>query len=139
MIRALDVDGVLLDIDGVLSISWAPIPGSIDTMAWLRREGIPYRLITNTTTHTRVDLSATLREAGFDVTPDEIVTAVVATGAYLRAHHAGARVQVLSDGDGHGDLRASTWSVPTSEPTSSCSAARATCSRTPRSTGCSSR
>jgi HAD superfamily hydrolase (TIGR01450 family) len=104
MIRALDVDGVLLDIDGVLSISWAPIPGSIDTMAWLRREGIPYRLITNTTTHTRVDLSATLREAGFDVTPDEIVTAVVATGAYLRAHHAGARVQVLSDGDGHGDL-----------------------------------
>ena len=98
------IDGVLLDIDGVLSISWEPIPGSVDAMRWLRREGIPFRLITNTTTHTKVDLAATLDEAGFDVTPDEIVTAVVATASYLRAHHAGAKVLLLSDGDGHADL-----------------------------------
>ena len=102
---ALDhIDGVLLDIDGVLSISWEPIPGSVDAMAWLRHAGIPFRLITNTTTHTRVDLAATLRDAGFDVAPEEIVTAVVATAAYLREHHPGAKVQLLTDGDGHGDL-----------------------------------
>lgn len=102
---ALDhIDGVLLDIDGVLSISWEPIPGSVDAIAWLRDAGIPFRLITNTTTHTRVDLAATLRHAGFDVAPEEIVTAVVATAAYLREHHPGAKVQLLTDGDGHDDL-----------------------------------
>ena len=69
----------------MLSISWEPIPGSIDAMAWLRAEGIPFRLITNTTTHTRVELAATLRDAGFDVTTDEVVTAVVATASYLRS------------------------------------------------------
>ena len=36
--------------------------------------------------------------------PEEIVTAVVATAAYLRAEHPGARVFVLSDGDAREDL-----------------------------------
>jgi HAD superfamily hydrolase (TIGR01458 family) len=98
------IDGVLLDIDGVLSVSWEPIPGSIEAMAWLRREGIPFRLITNTTTHTREDLAASLVGAGFDVMRDEVVTAVVATASYLRAHHPGARVWLLTDGDSRDDL-----------------------------------
>jgi HAD superfamily hydrolase (TIGR01458 family) len=99
-----NVDGLLLDIDGVLATSWEPIDGSIDAMRWIRAHGIPFRLITNTTTHTRMDLAATLRDAGFDVERDEIITAVVATATHLSAHHPGARVMVLSDGDAGGDL-----------------------------------
>lgn len=96
--------GVLLDIDGVLTVSWEALPGAASTLGWLRREGVPFRLITNTTTHTRRDLAATLGEAGLGVRADEIVTAVVATASYLRAHHAGARVFLLSDGDAREDL-----------------------------------
>src|SRR5450759_1843956 len=66
------IQGLLLDIDGVLAVSWLPIPGSIETLSMLREQGMPIRLITNTTTHTRVDLATTLREAGFAVEPDEI-------------------------------------------------------------------
>ena len=99
-----DLDGLLLDIDGVLSVSWEPVPGSIDAMHWIGEHGPPFRLITNTTTHTRRDLAATLRDAGFDVGPEQIVTAVVATATHLRAHHPGARVFVLSDGDADEDL-----------------------------------
>jgi HAD superfamily hydrolase (TIGR01458 family) len=99
-----NVDALLLDIDGVLATSWKALPGSIEAMEWIRREGPPFRLITNTTTHVRADLAATLRDAGFDVADDEIITAVVASATYLRTHHAGARVFVLSDGDGVGDL-----------------------------------
>jgi len=99
-----ETQGVLLDIDGVLTVSWVALPGAVETVAWLRREGMPFRLITNTTTHTRRDLAATLGTAGFAVEPGEIVTAVVATASYLRAHHAGARVFVLSDGDAREDL-----------------------------------
>ncbi len=100
----MDVDGVLLDIDGVLTVSWEPIPGSIEALDLLRDRGLPFRLITNTTTHTRDALASTLREAGFDVEPNMIVTAVVATASYVRAYHPGARVLVLSDGDPREDL-----------------------------------
>jgi len=99
-----DIAGLLLDIDGVLTVSWEPIPGAVEALGWLRERGIPFRLITNTTTHARDELAATLREAGFDVRAEEVVTAVVATASYLRTHHPGAGVFVLSDGDPRGDL-----------------------------------
>jgi HAD superfamily hydrolase (TIGR01458 family) len=100
----VDVDGVLLDIDGVLAVSWEPIPGSIEALAWLRANDAPFRLVTNTTTHPRDALATTLRDAGFDVAAPDIVTAVVATAEYLREHHPDARVWLLSDGDARADL-----------------------------------
>lgn len=104
MVVTLDVDALLLDIDGVLVTSWEALPGSVGAIEALRRAGVPFRLITNTTTHTRSALAGTLREAGFDIGPDDIVTAVTATAAYLQAEHAGARTFVLSDGDPRADL-----------------------------------
>ena len=101
---SLRFDGVLLDIDGVLAVSWRALPGAAETVAWLRDREMPFRLITNTTTHTRADLAATLSDAGIAVAADEIVTAVVSTASYLRSHHPGARVFVLSDGDAAADL-----------------------------------
>jgi HAD superfamily hydrolase (TIGR01458 family) len=98
------VEAVLLDIDGVLVTSWEPLPGAVETIAWLRENDVRFRLITNTTTHTRAALAKTLADAGIAVSADEIVTAVVATGSYLRTAHPGARVLVLSDGDASSDL-----------------------------------
>ncbi|MEW6059179.1 MAG: TIGR01458 family HAD-type hydrolase [Actinomycetota bacterium] len=98
------VEGLLLDIDGVFTVSWEALPGAISTFRWLRSQGPPFRMITNTTTDTRADLAAKLARAGLDVAPEEIVTAVVATAGYLRAHHHGARVLLLSDGDARADL-----------------------------------
>ena len=79
-------------------------PDRSQAMAWIRDEQIPFRLITNTTTHTRRDLAATLRAAGFDVEPDRIVTAVTATASYLTERHPDAGVYVLTDGDPGEDL-----------------------------------
>ena len=98
------IDALLLDIDGVLTVSWEPVPGAIDALERLRRQGLALRLITNTTTKTRADLGATLRDAGFDVVDDEVVTAVVATAAHLRSADPDAKVFVLSDGDATADL-----------------------------------
>jgi len=100
----MDVDGLLLDIDGVLAVSWEPIEGATDALQRIRDRGIPFRLITNTTTHSRDALAQTLRDAGFTVEADDIITAVVATASHLRATHPGARVFLLSDGDARGDL-----------------------------------
>ena len=98
------IDGLLLDIDGVLAVSWEAIPGSVEAMRWIRAQELPFRLITNTTTHPRRELANTLGSAGFDVRPDEIVTAVVATAAYLGTSHPGAPTFVLTDGDPSADL-----------------------------------
>lgn len=97
-------DALLLDLDGVLVVSWEPIEGAVEAVERLRRDAIAFRLITNTTTHTREAMAGRLADIGFDVRPDEIVTAVTATTAYLRAHHAGRRVFVLTDGDPGEDL-----------------------------------
>ena len=92
-------DAVLLDIDGVLVVSWEPVAGAVETLAWLRERGVPFRLITNTTTQSRRGLAETLAGAGFDVRPEEIVTAVTATASHLARAHPGAAVFVLTDGD----------------------------------------
>jgi HAD superfamily hydrolase (TIGR01458 family) len=96
--------GVLLDIDGVLTLSWEEIPGASDAVDELRRSGISLRLVTNTTTHTRTELARTLGHAGISVEPGEIVTAVVGAAAYLREKHPDARCYLLSDGDATEDL-----------------------------------
>jgi HAD superfamily hydrolase (TIGR01458 family) len=98
------IEALLLDIDGVLTVSWKPLPGATQALRRLRQQGIPLRLITNTTTKTRSDLGATLRDVGFEVDDDEIITAVVATASYLRRSEPDAKVFVLSDGDATADL-----------------------------------
>jgi HAD superfamily hydrolase (TIGR01458 family) len=104
MAPSLEVDALLLDIDGVLVTSWQALPGAVDAVAALRARGVPFRLLTNTTTHSRSGLAETLRHAGFDFEADEIVTAVTATAAHLKEAHAGAKVFVLTDGDPRPDL-----------------------------------
>ena len=98
------IEGFLLDIDGVLCVSWQPIPGSAEALAALQRADVPVCLITNTTTHTRAELAGTLRDAGFAIASDRIVTAVTATAEHIRTAHPGASVFVLSDGDARRDM-----------------------------------
>ena len=106
------IDGLLLDMDGVLAISFEPMPGALEAVARIRERRVPFRIVTNTTTHTRADLAATLRTGGFDIETEEIITAVVGTATYLRAHHAGDRVLLLSDGDARADLEGITLVAP---------------------------
>lgn len=98
------VDGLLLDIDGVLATSWQALPGAVPALEAFRADGLPFRLITNTTTLSCAALAGTLRDAGFDVHDDEVITAVVATATYLQEAHPGAAVFVLTDGDPTEDM-----------------------------------
>ncbi len=104
-IPSSNVRGLLVDIDGVLTVSWEPIDGAVAAFARLRSAAIPLLLATNTTTRTRAEIADTLATAGFDVTADDILTAPTATAGYLAARHPGARCYLLSSGDVTGDLR----------------------------------
>lgn len=98
------LQGVLLDVDGVLVSYWQPLPGAVATLAWLRSRAIPFRLVTNTTQYGQATLAGMLRDAGFDVRDDEVMTATTATAAYLRTHHPGARCFLLATGEARKDL-----------------------------------
>jgi HAD superfamily hydrolase (TIGR01458 family) len=95
---------ILIDIDGVLTVSWRPLPGAAEALTWLRDQGLPVALLTNTTSRTRASIAAALRETGFPVGVDDIVTAPAITAAYLAEHCPGARCLLLNSGDVREDL-----------------------------------
>jgi HAD superfamily hydrolase (TIGR01458 family) len=98
------VRAVLLDIDGVLTVSWQPVPGAVDALEWLRAAGLPLALVTNTTSRTRQWMAGKLSAAGFPVTSEDIVTAPTVAAAYLRDRYPDARCLLLNSGDISADL-----------------------------------
>jgi len=93
----VDVDGLLLDMDGVLTVSWEPLPGAVHSVRLLRDHDIPLRVLTNTTSRSRRSIGAALRRVGFAFDDAEILTAAAASAAYLRASMPEARVFLLGD------------------------------------------
>jgi HAD superfamily hydrolase (TIGR01458 family) len=97
---ALDVDAVLLDLEGVLGLGGVEaVPGAPETIGRLRKASVPFRVVTNTTTASRRSLAEEVRSMGLDVSPEELHTAPVATAAYLREQHPGEPVFLLAKGD----------------------------------------
>jgi HAD superfamily hydrolase (TIGR01458 family) len=100
----IDVDGVLLDMDGTLVVGGEAIPGAARAVDELRERGVPFRLATNATSVTRAELAERLAGHGIVVRPAEIITAPVVTAAYLTSHHPGARCFLLGLGGAGADL-----------------------------------
>ncbi len=83
---------VLLDIDGVLQVSCAALPGAAEAVRSLRADGHRLRLVTNNTIRSRAGLAAELHSLGFDVDAAEIETTPLAAAHAL----AGSRVLALT-------------------------------------------
>ena len=73
----------LLDLDGTLYTAAGPIPGAVDALTRLQRRGIPFRLITNTTSRPRRAIIARLREYGFAVEDRHLLTPSRVAGRVL--------------------------------------------------------
>jgi len=74
----------LLDLDGTLYVHGTAVPGAPEALARLRREGVPFRFVTNTTSRPRAALGARLRSLGFEAHDHEISTPVTAAAELLR-------------------------------------------------------
>ncbi|PAZ11534.1 TIGR01458 family HAD-type hydrolase [Streptomyces sp. SA15] len=98
------VRAVLIDIDGVLTVSWRPLPGAVEALREIRGAGLAVALVTNTTSRTRASIAATLEDAGFPVAAEDILTAPAVTAAHLAEHWPGARCVLLNSGDIREDL-----------------------------------
>lgn len=76
---------LLFDLDGTLYTDAGPVPGAVEALAALRRRGVPFRCVTNTTRRSRRLLAERLAGYGFAVEPAEIITAVMSGVALLRS------------------------------------------------------
>jgi HAD superfamily hydrolase (TIGR01458 family) len=83
---------ILLDVDGVLHVSGAPIPGAPDAVRRLRAAGHRIRFVTNSTVKSRAELGNQLRGIGFPIEDDELQT----TGGVAARVLAGRRVLALT-------------------------------------------
>jgi HAD superfamily hydrolase (TIGR01458 family) len=100
MVRVMNaIRAVLTDIDGVLTVSWRPLPGAVEAIRAVRAAGFPLALLTNTSSRTREWIASSLAGSGFPVTAGDILTVAGLTAEYLTRHHPGARCLVLNDGD----------------------------------------
>ena len=79
------VEGVVLDLDGVVYRGDAPIPGAVDKIAELRRRGVRVAFCTNNSRATVAQYLEKLAGLGVDAAPEQIVTSAVVTGEVLAA------------------------------------------------------
>jgi 4-nitrophenyl phosphatase len=96
--------GFVFDLDGTLVLGdrrnrgLAPLPGALEITRWARRQRRPFVVFTNGTTKTPAELASVLRDIGFDLPDDAVMTPASSAVAVLtrRGHR---RVLVLG-GDG---------------------------------------
>lgn len=93
------IQGVLLDVDGVLHVGMSPLSGAATTLRWLGQKNYPFCCVTNTTTSSRSTLARTLRAIGLSVAAEQFITAPVATASYVRQTYPGKRCWLLTKGD----------------------------------------
>jgi HAD superfamily hydrolase (TIGR01458 family) len=82
---------ILLDVDGVLHVSGEPIPGAVEAVARLRKDGHRLRFVTNNSTLERAALAEQLRAFGLELEDEELQTTSFAAAERL----GGRRVYAL--------------------------------------------
>jgi HAD superfamily hydrolase (TIGR01458 family) len=88
-----DVEGLLLDLSGVIYVQDEAVPGAAEALERLRSAGIPIRLVTNTTMRPRRSILERLERLGIEVDPAELITP--ASLAKRRCEEAGYESVVL--------------------------------------------
>jgi 4-nitrophenyl phosphatase len=84
--------GFVFDLDGTLVLGdtsnkgLKPLPGAIALTQHLASIGIPFVILTNGTTRAPRDYAATLRDIGFSLRDDRMLTPAAIAGDYLKRH-----------------------------------------------------
>lgn len=90
----MDVEGLLIDLDGTVYEADRLVPGAVETIAALHDDGLPFLFTTNTSRKSRRDVAASLSHMGLEVREERIFTAPVAAARWLRREGL-ARIHLL--------------------------------------------
>jgi HAD superfamily hydrolase (TIGR01458 family) len=91
-----NIKAVLCDIGGVLYVGESPIEGAIEAVKRIK-EHYPIRFLTNTTQKTSAQVVAKLQKMGFDISADEVITALDVTKMFLENEKSSAEFLLTDD------------------------------------------
>jgi HAD superfamily hydrolase (TIGR01458 family) len=91
------IRGLLFDLDGVLYVGDAAVPGAADALCEIKRRGLPCRFTTNTTTKSVGALHQKLLAMGLPIERSELFTVIDAAKSHLRSMGNPACWFLLSD------------------------------------------
>jgi HAD superfamily hydrolase (TIGR01458 family) len=99
MAAALEgIEGLLLDLSGVLYVQDEAVPGAAEALRRLRDRGIPIRLVTNTTMRPRRSILERLERLGLEADSSELLTpATLAARRCAEAGYESVSLVVLDD------------------------------------------
>jgi 4-nitrophenyl phosphatase len=98
--RLRDVRGFVFDMDGTLVLGdrhnhgLRPLPGAVEITSWAAGRGLPFVVFTNGTTRTPARLAATMREIGFGL-PDQAMMTPASSAVQVLGRRGHRRVMVL--------------------------------------------
>ncbi len=93
------VRALLLDLDGVIVVAGAAVPGSVDAITELERRGMAYRIVTNTSLVSRVTLSRFAAKLGNEIPPERFQSALSASAAFAARIFPGEPLYVIASAE----------------------------------------
>ena len=91
------IQGVLLDLSGVIYNGNRALPGAREAVARLREAGLPLRFVTNTTSKPKQYLLERVRNFGIELDQEELFTPAQAACDWLRTHRRSAHLLIHPD------------------------------------------
>ena len=98
VILLMAIRNIIFDMDGVLHVGNAPIPGAVEALAKIRGMGLKVFFLTNNGEHTREFFVERLRGFGFEAHVGEMYSSSYGAAEYIHEHFPGKRVFVFSEG-----------------------------------------
>lgn len=102
-------DGFLLDLDGVVYVGKAALPGSLDAIRHIREAGFPLKFVTNTTRRPRRRIVEDLARLGLDAAMEDVFTPAALAHDFLAQRRLAPFLVV------HPDLREDFANLPPGE------------------------
>jgi HAD superfamily hydrolase (TIGR01458 family) len=90
---------LLLDLDGVIVVAGAPVPGAAEAIGTLERRRIPYRIVTNTSAVSRQTLAHEASKLGAPIPAARFQSALSASAAWTRRAYPDRPLYVLASED----------------------------------------
>ena len=81
-----ELDAVVFDIDGVLTVEGRPTPGASELLNTLSQKTIAFTLLTNDACHSPAEKSASLRKIGIPVDQEDIVSSGDSLSYFVFSH-----------------------------------------------------
>jgi HAD superfamily hydrolase (TIGR01458 family) len=110
-----DVQGFLIDLDGVLYVGNRAVEGAADTIGSLIDNGYPFRCVSNTTRKSRHTIAGHLSALGFRIPENHIFTPPLAAVALMKKTRK-TSYYLLSTGDVYRDFAETGLTNPGTSP-----------------------